>query len=132
MNILIDTHILLWALLEPHKLNPSYQKALEEKNNEILVSAVSLWEISLKYSLGKLELKGIVPDDLPQIIEKSGFDTIVLNEEDVSSFYRLPRLEHQDPFDRMLIWQAIQRKIFFMSHDKSFQEYKRFGLQVFS
>lgn len=132
MNILIDTHILLWALFEPHKLDQNTRRALEEKNNEILVSTISLWEISLKYSLGKLELKGVVPEDLPLFIEKSGFDMIVLNEQEASSFHRLPRMEHHDPFDRMLIWQAIERKLFFMSSDKRFQEYQRLGLQIFT
>lgn len=131
MNILIDTHVLLWALFEPHKLGQSCQQALEEKNNEILVSTISLWEISLKYSLGKLELKGVVPEDLPPVIEKSGFDMIVLNEQEASSFHRLPRMEHHDPFDRMLIWQAIGRNLLFMSHDGSFQDYKKFGLRIF-
>lgn len=131
MTILIDTHVLLWALFDPSKLSRKEQEALTDKNNKVFVSLISLWEISLKYALGKLELKQISPEELPKFIVQMGFETITLDSREASTFHQLPKMAHWDPFDRMLIWQAVHRQYVLMSHDRSFTEYKSKGLEIF-
>ena len=130
MKILLDTHIVLWSLFASGRLSHQQSGILIDKNNEIFVSAVTVWEISLKFSLGKLDLPGIKPDRVPHLIEKAGFKSIDLTNNEVANFFELPVLTHKDPFDRMLIWQAIQRGLYFMSHDPAVHEYQRFGLKV--
>lgn len=91
---------------------------------------MSYWEISLKYALGKLELNGITPEELPEKAKETGIETLEVSEEEASSFYRLPKIKHKDPFDRLIIWQAISRKITLISKDKPIKEYQKFGLDI--
>lgn len=130
MKYLIDTHILLWLLFSPKKLSRDYKSIILDANNQVFVSLISFWEISLKFSLGKLQLSNITPDKLPKIVEKSGIKTLDLSAETLSSFYSLPKLKHKDPFDRMIIWEAITNKCKLISVDKDFEKYKPYGLQV--
>ena len=97
--------------------------------NEVYVSVVSFWKISLKYSLGKLELKGVALENIPTAVKETGFEIIDLAPREASSFHKLPRL-HKDPFDRMLIWQTILRKMTLVSGDKEFKKYVKFGLNL--
>jgi PIN domain nuclease of toxin-antitoxin system len=130
MNYLIDTHILLWSLFEPKKLNDKIQNLLINQENEINVSKISLWEISLKYSLKKLQIINIKVDKLKEEIEKLNFEIIELKVEDILSYYKLPKnSNHKDPFDRMLIWQSICNKYTFISRDSRVEEYKKIGLK---
>ena len=130
MNILLDTHYVLWSLFDPKKLRTRERGYFLDTNNTILVSVISLWEISLKYQLGKLVLKNIRPEDLPSAITQSGFTIIGMTEIEASSFYQLPKMIHHDPFDRMLVWQAIQNQWFFLSNDKSIKAYQNKGLRL--
>ena len=130
MKYLLDTHTFLWSLFNPEKLNNTTTQIIVSQDNDIAVSVITFWEISLKCSIGKLELSGVTPDELPAFAEKTGFEIIQINPNEVASFYNLPRLGHKDPFDRLLIWQAIQRKMIFISKDRSFQEYKKYGLRL--
>jgi len=130
MNYLLDTHTFLWALFSPGKLSERSRKIIEDPANEILVSIITFWEISLKYNLGKLELSGITPEELPGISRDSGFALLHLDVNDVASFHNLPCNIHGDPFDRLLIWQAARNNIPVISRDKRFDEYARHGLKV--
>lgn len=129
MNYLIDTHVLIWALSSPGKISRKVQKILLNPESEIYVSILSFWEISLKYSLNKLEFKGLNPNELPVWAEKSGFHTLNLTAEDASSFHKLPKSSYKDPFDRMLVWQSIQNKLTLLSQDKSLKAYQDSGLK---
>jgi PIN domain nuclease of toxin-antitoxin system len=130
MKYLLDTHTLLWSLSSPNKLSKKVKDLISQSKNESYVSAISLWEISLKYQLKKLELHGFLPEELPQLVKKSGFTIVNINSEIASTFYKLPRL-HKDPFDRMLIWQAIKEDLVLVSKDKTFSDYEKCGLSVF-
>jgi PIN domain nuclease of toxin-antitoxin system len=130
MNLLLDTHALLWCLFEPESLGRRAAAAIRDPGNNVFVSAVTLWELSLKYSLGKLELHGVVPEQIPELVVTSGFDLLPLADDEAASFHHLPRLPHKDPFDRMLIWQAISRKLTLVSGDKAFAAYRENGLKV--
>lgn len=130
MKYLLDTHTLLWVLFEEEKLSEKSKVAIKNPDNEIYVSIVSYWEISLKYALGKLELEGITPDELLRKAKEIGIETLEVSEEEASTFYKLPRLKHKDPFDRLIIWQAVNRDLIFISKDKPVKEYQKFGLEI--
>jgi PIN domain nuclease of toxin-antitoxin system len=129
MNYLLDTHTFLWAIFESRKLSKKVKDIILNADNSIYVSLITFWEVSLKYSLGKIELKEITPEELPAVSKEAGFETLILSEKDVASFYKLPRHNHKDPFDRLIIWQAIHNDLILLSKDKQIASYKEFGLQ---
>ena len=88
MNYLLDTHTLIWSITEKSKLSPLVIQILEDANNSIFVSAVNLWEISLKYSLGKLKLEGVLPEELPKLIHQTGFELISLSADEAATFHQ--------------------------------------------
>lgn len=110
MKILVDAHYLLWMFMDMAKISEKAKIALTSTDNEIYYSQASLWEISIKYSIGKLCLNGIMPEELYSEIESSFLLCKTLENRDLISSYHLPR-EHKDPFDRMIIWQAILDKM---------------------
>jgi PIN domain nuclease of toxin-antitoxin system len=130
MNYLLDSHSFLWALFSPEKLSKSAAKEIKSPENEATVSVITFWEISLKYTLGKLELKGIGPEELPGAALEMGLSILGVGPSDAPSFHKLPRLVHKDPFDRFLIWQAIQQKMILISKDPEFKSYRKFGLKI--
>jgi len=130
MSFLLDSHTLLWAILDQKKLSRKVLHILEDSKNEVFVSAVTFWEISLKYALGKLDLNNILPDDLPGLSSQTGFTLLPLLPFEAASYYRLDAGWHRDPFDRMLVWQALQNKLTILSKDKNIALYKSIGLQL--
>jgi len=131
MNILLDTHVFLWSLFTPDKLSKAVIREIKSPNNDVAVSVVTFWEISLKYALGKLELTGVKPEELPDFAAQMNLEILPITAAEASSFHRLPRLSHKDPFDRIIIWQAIQRKMTLVSKDRDFKAYRKFGLRTF-
>ena len=97
---------------------------------EVYVSVISFWEISLKYSIGKLYLEDLSPDDFPNASIQTGFKILPLEAKITSNYYKLTASYHKDPFDRMLIWEAIQRKFVLMSKDENVRKYVSEGLKV--
>jgi PIN domain nuclease of toxin-antitoxin system len=130
MNCLLDTHALLWTLFDPTRLGNKAADCIRNPDVSIAVSVVSFWEISLKYATGKLHLDNVIPDDFPEIVRQSGFTILQLADVEAATFYRLPRMEHKDPFDRLIIWQSISRKLTLLSQDRAFADYKKLGLKV--
>lgn len=131
MNLLLDTHTLLWALFEPGKISRSAAQKIKAQENDVSVSVISFWEISLKYALGKLELFHVNPDELPNYTEQMGIDILPLNPSEAASFHNLPRLSHKDPFDRLIIWQAIERKMSLITSDRELKAYQKYGLRIY-
>jgi PIN domain nuclease of toxin-antitoxin system len=130
MNYLLDTHALLWMLFEPDQLGLRAAACLKNPDMDVSVSVVSFWEISLKYATGKLQLSGVTPDDFPTIARQSGLDILPIADTDAATFHHLPRMEHKDPFDRLIIWQAISHKLTLLSQDRAFTPYRELGLKV--
>jgi len=130
MKYLLDTHTLLWVLFEDEKLSEKAGAAIRNPDNEIYVSTITYWEISLKYSISKIELEGITPEQLPQKAKEIGIKTLEVSEYEASTFYKLPKVKHKDPFDRIIIWQAINRNITLISKDKKMSDYQKFGLKI--
>ena len=118
MNIIVDTHIFLWALSEPERLSEKSVFELKRTDNSVFLSAVSVTEIMIKASLGKLDFI-YNPIDLAR---ETGFETIEFSVDDALRLKELP-FHHRDPFDRMLIAQSICRDFALMSTDEKFSHY---------
>ncbi|MBD3841144.1 MAG: type II toxin-antitoxin system VapC family toxin [Campylobacterales bacterium] len=130
-RFIIDTHIFLWLIFDPDKIEKSKLDILKKPKNKIYVTSITFWEISLKYSLGKLELDGFTPDELPLLADKMGIDTMQIDIDTFASFYKLPKDDsHKDPFDRIIIWKCIDEKISLISKDRKFPEYEKYDLKV--
>jgi len=130
VNYLIDTHIFLWAIFSPKKISKNIKEVLRDPELTKYVSIITFWEISLKFSLNKLDLTGVSPDKLPAIAKDTGFEILDLKAEAASSFYKLPRIKNKDPFDRMLAWQAICNNFVLLTQDKGFAEYRDQDLKI--
>jgi PIN domain nuclease of toxin-antitoxin system len=130
MQVLIDTHILLWLIFDSKKLDRERRSLLADTSNTVYVSVVSLWELSLKYALGKLKHSNTDPSKFPTLVEQMGFEFLPLSILETSTFFRLTPLGHKDPFDRMLLWQALKRKLAFMTSDHRLSDYQVLGVQL--
>ena len=131
MNYLLDTHYLLWSMLDPKKIGKKTLKILEDTDKIKYVSKISYWEIALKYSLGKLELRGTTPEELLEETKNAGFQIFDITEDDIVSSYRLPSIaSHKDPFDRLLVWQCIRNDLVLITVDGNIRGYEEFGLKL--
>ena len=122
MKLLLDTHTYLWLRLEPHRLSRRAATEIDDKSNQLFVSLVSLWEMTIKSAKGQLKLPaadiravGIELDEFD--IELLGIDT-----EDVSALEGLPSV-HKDPFDRLLIAQAKRHGLILVTDDGLLRSY---------
>jgi len=122
VRILLDTHVLIWAVTEPEQLSLDCREALEDGANEVYVSAVSAWEIAIKQSFGKLDLPEPAERWIPEVLRASGFDSLGVNLESALRVRALPWL-HRDPFDRLLIAQAIQQELLLATRDAKLEGY---------
>lgn len=118
MKILVDTHIFLWMLSYPGRLNEKRHRDLESPTNEVFLSAMSIAELMIKHSIGKIDIE-FDPLEMAQeigleVLNFSGADAMILGE--------LP-LHHKDPFDRMLIAQSLTNRLSLMSDDSKFLQY---------
>ena len=132
MIYLLDTHYLIWAITDTKKLSPKVKGILTDPNQKVIVSTISFWEVSLKTSLGKLKIMGFSPEDLPRLCLQIGFDIERLSPEASSTYHRLKASYHKDPFDRMLIWQAIVNNYTLLSADDTIKKYTSEGLQMYN
>jgi PIN domain nuclease of toxin-antitoxin system len=130
VKYLLDTHVFLWTVFTPDKLSSKARKVIEDHDNLIYVSTATYWEISLKYGLGKLILTNVLPDALPDISKQMDFETMNVDEHTASTFYKLPRNTHKDPFDRLVVWQAINQDVTLITKDKKLSSYTKLGLRT--
>ncbi len=107
MKLLLDTHAFLWYVGADKQLPDVVRLACEDRTNEVFVSAVSIWEAVIKHALGKLPLPGPASSYLTNLREQHGFQPLPLDEGAMPFLAGLPHL-HRDPFDRILISQALQ------------------------
>ena len=105
MNILLDTQILLWALIEPARLPADVRDLLENPDHTVLFSAASIWEIAIKTSLGRADFQ-VPPAKILQAAQDCGFLELPVRATSALKVATLP-LHHRDPFDRLLIAQAL-------------------------
>lgn len=128
--LLLDTHAFLWFCMEPSKLGVAGRPAIRAEGAEVFVNAISFWEISLKTGIGKLALENVAPEELPGVAGASGLSVLPLKTDEAASFHQLPNTEHKDPFDRMLVWQAIDARMTLVTKEKFPREYQKAGLRV--
>jgi PIN domain nuclease of toxin-antitoxin system len=119
MNLLLDTHILLWALADDSRLPAVVRAAVADGRNRVLVSAASSWEIAIKKALGKLRS----PDDLVEQVEHARFEPLDITIEHTLGVAELP-LHHADPFDRLLVAQARADRLTLVTMDPKLQPYE--------
>ena len=122
MRILLDTVTFLWLVAEPDALSPRARAAIVDPGNEVFLSSVSTWEIAVKTALGRLALPEPVDRFVPTERERHGVDSLPLDEDSVLHLSRLPAL-HRDPFDRLLICQAIAHGLVVVTPDQDIRQY---------
>jgi PIN domain nuclease of toxin-antitoxin system len=120
MRLLLDTHLLLWALATPSRLPVAARRAID--TSEVHVSAASIWEVSIKAALGKLAAKS---HDVLAAIKPAGFELLPIHGEHAAEVALLP-MHHRDPFDRMLIAQARVERMRLLSNDDALRIYGDF------
>ena len=122
MKILVDTCTFILLNLTPQVLSDNARKALESADNELYLSAVSVWEMSTKYMLGRLPLQERPELLIPRTREANGISPLPLTEDDALQQIRLPAV-HKDPFDRMLVAQAISNGLAILTPDPEIARY---------
>lgn len=121
MRLLIDTHVLIWWFFHPDRLSARVAEAMSDDGSEIWVSAASFWEIAIKHKLGKLpQVAGFLAD--LSLISSNGFELLPISAAHAIRAGGLP-LHHRDPFDRLLIAQALVENLTLVSIDSQFDHY---------
>ncbi len=122
MKLLLDTHILLWSATDPSRLREHERSVLENGSHDVFVSIVTAWEVAIKQSLGKLELARPAEQWIPDVMRRTGFELAELG---LSAALRVRSMpwHHRDPFDRLLVAQALEGGYTLVTHDAAFDAY---------
>lgn len=118
MRVLLDTHIVIWALSEPDKLSTK-AKSLIQDADQLFVSSASIWEMAIKSSLGKLEVD---LDAITAELKRLGVNELAISWQHSKQVKLLPSY-HRDPFDRLIVSQAICEPLVLLTHDKVLKKY---------
>ena len=121
MRLLLDTHLLLWAAGEPNRLSATARRLMRDSENTLVFSAASLWEIAIKRKLGRHDFRAD-PRLLRRGLLDNGYDELPIGSDHAIAVEDLPPL-HKDPFDRILIAQAIVEGILLLTVDPLLAEY---------
>lgn len=119
MNLLLDTHILLWWLDDSPSLSKQARNAISDTDNLIILSAAVIWEIRIKQALEKLK----IAKNFYEVIKEQGFEMLSITSDHAYAVGELPK-HHRDPFDRMLIAQAKFENLTIVTHDAIFKKYQ--------
>jgi len=126
MNVLVDTHVWIWSLADPNRLSPECRRLLSSSRNVIYLSAASAWELAFKAALGKIELPEPVETYVPTRMARQGITALPITHTHALTVSTLPP-HHRDPFDRLLIAQAIVERLPILTADAAFD---RYGVEV--
>ena len=119
MKYLLDTHVLLWWLANDEELTPDHQRTIRNKRNTCFISAATVWEISIKTGLGKL----VVPEEYLEVARSQGFLELPISWTHAQGVKQLPD-HHKDPFDRLLISQALSEGMTLLTVDENIRKYQ--------
>ena len=122
MRLLLDTHAFLWWVTDDKRLPQAARRAIAEDGNDVLVSATTAWEIAIKHGLGKLPEADALVTDIAGTMGRQGFEELPIAIADAMRAGALPTI-HGDPFDRMLIAQALSRDLVVISNESIFDRY---------
>jgi len=122
MKLILDTHIFLWFISGDNRLPDDMRDSIRDSGNEVYLSVVSLWEIIVKHQLGKLPLPHPPESYIPLQRDRHQISSLTLDESSVSQLAKLP-LIHRDPFDRMLICQAVEHRMTIVTVDNIISSY---------
>lgn len=122
MRLLLDTHAFIWWIADSGRLSPTARGLIADESHDIVVSAASAWEIATKYRLVQLALPTPAAFDVAGVISGQGFLELPISVRDAEHAGRLPG-PHRDPFDRMLVTQAVSRGMALVSRDEAFDRY---------
>jgi len=122
MKVLVDTHTFIWALLHDHRLTPKAKQVLRSDEHELVFSLVSLWEIAIKIKTGKLTTIGSSVAYIRDEMNAYGMELLPVRYEHILHLEALPH-HHSDPFDRLLIAQALAEQLPILTGDKGFRSY---------
>ena len=117
-QLLLDTHVALWAFASPKLLKPEIRAAIADPRNTVVVSAISVWEVEIKRAVGKLD----APEGFAALCIERGFDALDITFRHTEVAGALPP-HHSDPFDRMLIAQAIAEDLELVTKDRAMSAY---------
>lgn len=126
MKLLLDTHILVWALLKDRRLTSKAQQLIQSPRNTIVVSSASIWEIAVKRAAGKIEVE---PAEAKEAVIASGFEPLDVTGDHAVQVAALPTY-HRDPFDQMLVAQCIVETAHLLTHDATLSRYGKMVLLV--
>jgi PIN domain nuclease of toxin-antitoxin system len=121
VRLLLDTHVALWAIADDSRLSAAARLLIEAPTNEVLVSAVSVWEIAIKHALGR----GDMPVSAAQALgffQQAGFSMLAVSAAHAAAVEALPSI-HADPFDRLLVAQAFHEPLRLLTHDATVAMY---------
>lgn len=130
MKYLLDTHTALWTISNPGLLGKKSRGIIEDSLNDLYVSSLSLWEISLKARLGKLIIMGFEIKQIPDLLDNMDIKILDFSGEDAIGFIDLDRKEHKDPFELALIYLSVKYSYTLISKDKRILEAKMKGLKA--
>ena len=122
MRLLLDTCTFLWVISSSPRLSTQARDLFRDPDNEVFLSVVSAWEIAMKFSMGSLALPASPLEIIPQERERHGITSLPLTEEAALYLPKLPKL-HRDPFDRMLVCQAITNSLAILTPDALVSQY---------
>ena len=122
MDLLLDTHTFIWWSEDNRRLSPVARRTIEDEENQAFISAASAWEIATKHRLGKLPEAAALTLDIPEAIARQSFDELTVSVADAARAGALPG-PNRDPFDRMLIAQALGRNLVLVSNESLFDRY---------
>lgn len=130
MKLLLDTHTFIWTLTAPEKIVAAATSAVSDPDNEVFVSTVTFWEIAIKVRNGRLAPIGKPSSSTVAAARAMGFQPIDIMPDEAANHGNLSENTHFDPFDRMLIWQAIERNLTLVSCDREFNKFVPDGLRL--
>ena len=122
MRLLLDTHIFLWFIEDTDLVPRASLRAIRDPRNQVFLSVASIWEVVIKHQLGKMPLPSPPETLLPQQRERHGIELLLIDEPTLRFLPSLPPL-HRDPFDRILICQALEHDLTIVTVDADIQRY---------
>jgi PIN domain nuclease of toxin-antitoxin system len=120
-RFLVDTHVFLWLIQGDPQLSSRVRSIIADDTNQLNFSVVSIWEIVIKLNIGKLKIEHSI-EDVYQLLAQLKIEIMPIERSDLDRYLTLP-LHHRDPFDRLIISQAIERELILISADGSFEPY---------